>query len=932
MNLESEIMPENKNLILIDAYALIFRAYYAFIRNPRITSEGLNTSAIFGFTLTLDDLIRKFQPGHLAIVFDPPRPTFRHEVYPEYKANRDQTPEDIKTAVPYIKEVADAYGIPILEVPGYEADDVIGSLAVLAEKEGYKTFMATSDKDYLQLLSEARIMLKPPRGGGQYEMIGPEELPRVFHVEHPRQVIDVLALWGDASDNIPGVPGVGEKTAKKLIREFGSLENLLNNTGKLKGKLRENIENNRELVMLCKDLVTIRTDIDLGFDLDTMAYHGPDKQKLLPLFEKLEFRTLAQKLGDVVTDKASGPEQKTLFSVDDQSGDKTPSLHEYADITNTEHRYISVSNGKGLSELVARLSDAKAFCFDTETTSLNALAAELVGISFSVKKGEAYWIQLSSDRDEANNILEILKPVFENESILKIGLNLKYDLHVLRNYGILVKGPFFDTMLAHYILYPEQRHNMNEMSETLLNYSPVSIETLIGDKKSTQKSMRDADPEQLKEYAAEDADITWQLYTILHEKLQQENQLTLAEKIEMPLIEVLLEIERAGCRLDKNILDQYAGELRKVLEKLEQDIHKLAGEPFNVSSPKQLGVILFEKLKITDKIRRTKTKQYSTSEETLMQLSGAHPIVDKVLEYRSVRKLLSSYVEPLPTLVNPVTGRIHTEFNQAIAVTGRLSSVNPNLQNIPVREERGREIRKAFVAADDDHVLLSADYSQIELRLMAHLSGDEEMIRAFRANRDIHTATAARINNIPEEKVTREMRSQAKTANFGIIYGISAFGLAQRLNISRTLAKDLIDGYFRSFPGVKVYMDQSIEQARKKGYAETIFGRRRYLRDIHSSNSVVRGMAERNAINAPIQGSAADIIKLAMINVWREMKSAGYRSKMILQVHDELLFDVFRPELDNLRDMVVREMEQVVSLKVPLIVDYGTGNNWLEAH
>ncbi|NOY37008.1 MAG: DNA polymerase I [Chlorobi bacterium] len=925
-------MEGNRKLILIDAYALIFRSYYAFIRNPRITSKGQNTSAVFGFTLTLDDLIRKFSPGHIAIVFDPPRPTFRHKIYPKYKANREQTPEDIKSAVPYIKQLAEAYGIPILEIPGYEADDVIGTLSKKAAASGYRSFMVTSDKDYLQLLSPDVYMLKPPRGGGNYEIIGMDDLPEVFHVENPGQVIDILALWGDSSDNIPGAPGVGQKTAIKLIEEFGSLENLLANTDKLKGKLKENIENNKKQILLSKDLATIRTDVKLGFDLETMKYRGPDKIMLTGLFRKLEFNTLAKRLIGHETNKQENLQQGSLFSGQEQKSESNQQEEKKETIQSVKHLYRQLNTKEEMRILIGQLSEAKAFCFDSETTSLDVMSAELVGISFAFKDHEAWWVPVPENRAEALRILEEFRPVFEDENVMKIGQNLKFDLHILRNYDLPVKGKLFDTMLAHYLLYPDQRHNLNFMAESLLNYTPVHIEEIIGDKKQQQLSMRDANKEELKEYAAEDADITWQLWELLSRELKKQEMMTLAEKIEMPLVEVLLEMERTGFRVDRKILDNYAGQLRDDLVSLEKEIHEMAGEAFNVSSPKQLGVILYERLKITDNIRKTKTKQYSTSEETLMQLSDKHPIVGKVLEYRSVRKLLTSYIEPLPFLINPETGRIHTEFNQAIAVTGRLSSANPNLQNIPVREERGREIRKAFVASDSQHIILSADYSQIELRLMAHFSGDEEMMLAFRKNRDIHIATAAKIYEVPEEEVSREMRNHAKTANFGIIYGISAFGLAQRLQLSRTKAKEIIDGYFRSFPGVKKYMDESIARAREKGYAETIFGRRRYLRDIHSSNSVVRSMAERNAINAPIQGSAADIIKLAMINIHRKLKNTGYRSKMILQVHDELLFDVYKPEKDLLIDLVREEMEHVVKLKVPLVVDYGTGDNWLEAH
>jgi len=922
-----------KELYLVDAYALIFRAYFAFIRNPRITSKGLNTSAIFGFVTTLEELLKTYHPSHLAIVFDPPRPTFRHKIYPEYKANRDETPEDIRIAVPYIKELAEAYRIPVLEQPGYEADDVIGTLSHQAEEQGYRTFMVTPDKDYLQLLSKRVFLLKPRTKKNEIEEIGINDLPEYFHVEHPSQVIDVLALWGDASDNIPGAPGIGEKTAKKLINQYGSLEKLYDHIDELSGKLKNTLMQYRDQIFLSRDLVTIRTDVPVSFDEKLFENSGLDEEKIRQLFKELEFKTLLQRVIPPKEQEGAVTGTHIQGNLFDQpaSGNDGPSDGKET-IDSVFHDYHLLDTDDKIKELAETLSGLKEFCFDTETTGLNFLDAEIVGLSFSFKPHEGYYVPLPPEHANATKRLMLLKTLFENTSIRKIGQNMKFDMHMLENYDIHVRGTLFDTMLAHYLLFPEQRHNLNDMSENLLGYQPISIERLIGKKGKNQISMRKVEAETIKEYAVEDADLTWQLKEVLEPELKKNGQDKLAEEIEMPLVHVLLKMERAGIRLDPGVLKQYENILKEDLQKLEQEIHKLAGVEFNISSPKQLGEVLFEKMKIVDNAKKTKTKQYSTSEEVLTQLKGKHPIIEKVLEYRSVRKLLSSYVETLPGLVHPQTGRIHTEFNQAIAVTGRLSSANPNLQNIPVREERGREIRKAFVSSGEEYLILSADYSQIELRLMAHLSEDESMIRAFLNNQDIHAATAAKIYNVPLEEVTREMRSHAKTANFGIIYGISSFGLAQRLDISRTKAKELIDGYFKSFPGVKRYMNVSIQKARERGYAETIMGRRRYLRDINSGNSFIRSMAERNAINTPIQGSAADIIKLAMIRVQKILEEKGLKTKMILQVHDELLFDMYLPEKEEVIDLVVYEMENVVKLKVPLTVDYGIGRNWLEAH
>ncbi len=924
---------EKKELYLLDAYALIFRAYFAFIRNPRITSTGLNTSAVFGFVTTLEELLKIYHPSHLAIVFDPPRPTFRHEIYPEYKANRDQTPEDIRIAVPYIRKMAEAYRIPVLEHPGYEADDVIGTLSRQAEKKGYKTYMVTPDKDFLQLLSEKTFLLKPRTRKNEIEQVGLRELPGYFHVEHPRQVIDVLALWGDAADNIPGAPGIGEKTAKKLINRYESLENLYEHIDEISGKLKETLLEYRDQIFLSRDLVTIRTDVPVSFDEKLFENTGLDEEKIRELFRELEFKTLLQRVLPVTGQEnadAEAPVQGNLFDQPSGAAGKEPDGKET--IASVEHHYHLVNSDHEIQELAETLAGLEEFCYDTETTGLNFMDAEIVGLSFSFKAREGYYVPLPPERDAATKRLALLKGVLEDPGIRKVGQNMKFDMHMLANYGIRLRGKLFDTMLAHYLLYPEQRHNLNDMCEALLGYRPVSIEELIGKKGKSQRNMRSVEEETIKEYAAEDADLTWQLKELLEPELKKTGLDTLAETMEMPLVYVLLGMERTGMRVDPEVLKQYEKTLKKELQELEKEIHDMAGMEFNISSPKQLGEVLFVRMKIVENAKKTKTKQYSTSEEVLMQLKGRHPIISKVLDYRSVRKLLSSYVETLPGLIRPDTGRIHTEFNQAVAVTGRLSSANPNMQNIPVREERGREIRKAFVPAGEDYLLLSADYSQIELRLMAHLSGDEDMIRAFLDGQDIHAATAAKIYNVPLKEVTREMRSHAKTANFGIIYGISSFGLAQRLDISRTKAKELIDGYFQSFPGVKKYMEESIRKAREKGYAETIMGRRRYLRDINSGNSFIRSMAERNAINAPIQGSAADIIKLAMIRIQRLLEEKKMKTKMILQVHDELLFDMYLPEQEEVIRNVVYEMEHVVDLSVPLTVDYGTGKNWLEAH
>ena len=933
-------MTENqpKKLFLLDAYALIFRSYYAFIKNPRVTSKGLNTSAIFGFLLTLEEVLQNQKPTHIAVVFDTPTPTFRHEMFKEYKANRDETPEDIKKAVPYIKRLIAAYKIPVIDFPGFEADDVIGTLAKKASGRGFETYMMTPDKDFAQLVSENIFMFKPSRGGNESVMWGVDDIKKEFSVKRPEQVIDVLALMGDTADNIPGAPGVGPKTAMKLISEYGSIEELFRNTDKLKGKLREIIENNREQIEFSKKLVTIELNVPVELKEEELITEIPDRDKLKALFEELEFKTVAAKILSEIDKAEKNDGQKQISVPAEESwqgtlfGDESlPSSSDIPSIEKVSHNYVLLQTTSEIREITGTLLTLKEFCFDTETTSINALESELVAMAFSWEKGTGYLIHFPESQQETKVILEIVRPALEDTEILKIGQNLKFDIQVLANYGIKVRGALFDTMIAHYLLEPDLRHNMNILSETYLSYSPVHIETLIGEKGNTQKNMRSVEVEKLKEYAVEDADVTYQLKEIFEPRIKSEGLGDLAGNIEMPLIRVLADIERNGVILNLENLKAITVNLREDIITLEKEIYSMAGTEFNISSPKQLGDILFVRLKLDDKARISKTRQFITSEEILQRLAAKHPIINKVLEYRGLRKLLSTYVEALPLLVSKRTGRIHTSFNQAVASTGRLSSNNPNLQNIPVRDERGREIRKAFIPADG-HVFFSADYSQIELRLMAHLSKDMSMISDFLSGNDIHAATASKIFGVDIKDVTREMRSRAKTANFGIIYGISSFGLSERLTIGRKEAKDLIDGYFNSYPGVKIYMDESIKKARESGFVTTMFGRKRYLRDINSRNQVVRGNAERNAINAPIQGSAADIIKIAMIRIHDRMKTEKYASKMILQVHDELIFEVFEPELEKIKGMVLYEMANAVKLDVPLKVDWGTGKNWLETH
>ncbi len=932
-------METPKKLFLLDAYALIYRSYFAFIRMPRINSKGFNTSAIFGFTNTLDQVLQQEKPTHIAVVFDPPGPTFRHEMFEAYKANRDETPEDIKKAVPFVKKIIEGYNIESIEVTGYEADDVIGTLAKKADKEGFEVFMMTPDKDYAQLVTENVRMFKPARSGKGADVLGIEEVKQKFGIEDPKQVIDILALWGDSSDNIPGAPGVGEKTSQKLIATYKSVEGLLENTHELKGKQRENIENNKQQILLSKELATIKTDVPVEVSIENLQCKELNIDLLKDVFDELEFRTLAlrilQKTAPARESKVQATAQQTsLFNFETEE-ELIIQQPVFDNIDTIKPSYHLIDGEEKQKKLLSDLSMLKEFCFDTETTDKDANLAELVGLSFSWQKNEAFYVPLPDARTECLSVLEEFRSVFENHEIAKIGQNIKYDILMLKWYGIEVKGKLFDTMLAHYLLEPDHRHGMDYLAEVYLKYKPITFEEVCGPKGKTQITIREAyskNPELVKNYAAEDADITWQLKQILSSKLNEKHLAKLAEQVEMPLVPVLAAMEQTGVKLDAESLKIFGEELKELIISNEKEIQQMAGMEFNVSSPKQLGEVLFDRMKLDDRAKKTKTGQYSTNEETLVRLQEKHPIFAKILDFRGQRKLLSTYVDALPKLINPKTGNIHTSYNQAVAATGRLSSINPNLQNIPIREEQGREIRKAFIPISEDNIFFSADYSQIELRLMAHLSEDPNLMVAFQKNEDIHAATAAKINKIPIEEVSREMRSQAKTANFGIIYGISAFGLSQRLNISRSEGKDLIDGYFESYPKVKAYMDRSIQLARDQGFVLTLLGRRRQLVDINSRNAVVRGMAERNAINAPIQGSAADIIKIAMINIYNKFCDENLKSRMILQVHDELNFDVFKPELERVKEIVLHEMESAISLKVPLIVDCGMGKNWFEAH
>ena len=917
-------------LFLLDAYAIIFRSYYAFINRPTINSKGLNTSAILGFCNTLKEITDKEKPTYLGVAFDEGK-TFRHEAFPPYKAQREATPEDIKQAVPFIKEILKAMHIPVLVAPGFEADDVIGTLAIQAGEAGIETYMLTPDKDYGQLIRENVYMYRPRHGGG-YDIIGQKEIEDKYGIASAQQVIDLLALMGDSADNYPGCPGVGEKTAVKLINEFGSCENLIENSNQLKGKMREKVEGAVEDIKISKFLATIRTDVPMSLDLETLKLQAPDEEKLRAIFENLEFKRFTERFLNKSENKSKPVNnQPSLFG---EFANESPTVTEfssYESIKTISHKYQLVDNQTEATKLCDFLLTNKILSLDTETTSTSAIDAELVGLSFSVAEHEAYYVVVPSNQDEAQAMVNIFKPLYENEDIVKVGQNIKYDYMVLRRYGIDLQGPMFDTMLAHYIVQPELRHNMDYMAETLLNYKTIHIDELIGQKGKNQKSMRDLSPAEICDYAAEDADITLQLKNVLEPQLKEVGGERLFYDIEMPLVKVLADMELNGVCLDTESLSETRRVFTERMQAYERHAYELAGEEFNISSPKQVGDILFEKMKIIDKAKKTKTGQYVTSEEVLMQLKDRAPIVEDILNYRGMKKLLSTYVEALPKLINPRTGHIHTSFNQAVTATGRLSSSDPNLQNIPVRDDDGKEIRKCFIPEAGCR-FFSADYSQIELRIMAHLSGDENMIEAFREGFDIHRATAAKIWKENIDDVTDEQRKKAKQANFGIIYGITTYGLAQRMGIENGEARQLIDDYFRTFPKVQAYMEEAKEQAREKGYAETMFGRRRYLPDITSRNGTVRGFAERNAINAPIQGSEADIIKIAMIRIWRRFKDENIRSKMILQVHDELNFSVYPDEVEQVGKIVIEEMQKACELNVPLVADAGWGDNWLEAH
>jgi DNA polymerase I len=924
-------MATSKTLFLLDAYALIFRAYYAFINNPVKNSKGMNTSPMLGFTNSLNEILKKQDPSHIAVAFDFPGPTFRTDIYSEYKTNRPPTPEDIKKAVPYIKNIIRGFNIPIYEIEGYEADDIIGALAKKAENKGYKVYMMTSDKDYCQLVTENISLYKPKRSGNEVEIWGVEEVQKKFLVDTPLQVIDVLSLWGDSVDNVPGIPGIGEKSSKTLINTYKSIENLIEHVDELKPKQRENILANIDQLKISKQLITIHLETPVEFNEKELRRKEPNIDQLKTIFSELEFKNLSERILNTNIDKKI-PKQGTLFGHNTEADNSQEIQQKIADIKTTKHDYKLTSETTEITALVELLLRQKEFCFDTETTGLDAHRSELVGISFSYRPHEAFYIPISKKPEERQQLLELLKPVFYDKKITKTGQNIKYDLLILQWAGLHVEGPFFDTMIAHYLLFPGQKHNMDFLAEKYLNYRPVSIETLIGKKGKGQLSMRHVNLDKIKEYAGEDADITLQLKHILEKELEKNNLKELFYDIEMPLVPVLAQMEYDGVYINRENLHHFAEELRNEISKIKDRIIKMAGIDFNIGSPKQLGEVLFDRLKIVKNPKLTKTKQYSTSEQDLIKLADKHEIVQQILDYRSLIKLLTTYVESLPKLIHPKTGKIHTSYNQTITTTGRLSSNNPNLQNIPIRTKQGQKIRAAFVPSENNNVILSADYSQIELRLMAHLSNDSEMINDFLKGEDIHRATAAKIFSVEQLQVTKEMRSQAKSANFGIIYGISAFGLAQNINISRQEAKSLIVNYFKTYPGVKIFMDECIKNARKNGYVRTIKNRIRYLEDINSKNPTVRGMAERNAINTPIQGSAADIIKIAMNNIAAKIKKDNYAAKMILQVHDELVFDCPISEVEKLSQMVKHEMEHVIKLQVPLIVETGTGANWLEAH
>ena len=947
-----------KRLFLLDAYALIFRGYYAFIKNPRINSKGMDTSAIMGFMNSLMDVIRREKPDHLAVAFDKGGSDYRFEMYQEYKAHRDETPEAIKIAIPYIQNLLRAMHIPIIEKAGFEADDLIGTLAKQAEKEGFQVFMVTPDKDFAQLVSENIFMYKPARMGNGIEIWGIPEVLEKFEIERPEQVIDFLGMMGDAADNIPGLPGVGEKTAKKFLAEYGSMENLLANSHELKGAIKLKIEANKELGLLSKKLATILLDCPVTFDATDYELSKPDVEKTDELFQELEFRQMKTQFdklfgagkeydeidanGNGTSDeiiqkkpaaKKSNEDQFDLFGFSDASDETTTTNSYYATLENTEHFYQIIQGDLPVKLLLQNLSNQNSVCFDTETTGLDALNAELVGISFSFEKGKGFYVPFPEDQEEAQTLIEKFRSFFENETIEKIGQNLKYDLKILSRYNIQVKGKLFDTMIAHYLINPDMRHNMDILSETYLKYSPKSIEVLIGKKGKNQLSMRNVPMEEVKEYATEDADITFQLKEHFQPILEKVGTKKLFDEIEIPLVQVLADMETEGINLDVDFLKNMSIEMQKDIDTFEEQIYETAGEKFNLASPKQLGEVLFDKMKIGGaKQKKTKTGQYATGEEVLSFLAEEHQIVRDILEWRQMVKLQSTYIDALPNQVDEKTGRVHTDYMQTVAATGRLSSTNPNLQNIPIRTEKGRLIRKAFIARDENYTLLAADYSQIELRIIAAISGEENMIKAFQNNEDIHRSTAAKVFNVPLEEVTKEQRSQAKTVNFGIIYGVSAFGLSNQTNLSRKESAELIETYYQTYPKLKAYMANQVDFARENGYVETVLGRRRYLKDINSANAIVRGGAERNAVNAPIQGSAADIIKIAMINIHKKLTAENWKSKMLLQVHDELVFDVHNSELEKIQPMIKHEMENAFKMAVPLDVEIGLGKDSLEAH
>ena len=936
-----------KKLFLLDALALIYRAYFAFSNNPRINSKGFNTSAIFGFTNTLLEILNKEKPSHIAVVFDVEGPTQRHIEFESYKANREEMPEDLRKSIPIIVELIKGFNIEVYGITGFEADDVIGTLAIKAEKAGFTTYMMTPDKDYGQLVDTNTFIYKPARLGNGAEILGTEEICKKWEIKSVSQLIDILGLMGDKADNIPGIPGVGEKTAIQLIKDFGSIENILQNTHQLKGKLKEKVEINKEMAIQSKRLATIILDCPIELEEEKLAIKKLNKPALLEIFKELEFRGFAQKLlnediGFNETKSVEKPKQQTaqtdlfnspdLFSQDVENNSPKEMVANFKTINELSHIYELIDSTEKIINLIALLKQHHEFCFDTETTSLNTLNAELVGFSFSVKEHEAYYVPINESKQLALEQINLFKPLFEDETKTLIGQNIKYDYQVLKNYGIDIKNKLFDTMVAHFLIMPDMRHNMDLLAQTYLNYSPVSISTLIGKKGSDQLSMRSVDINLIKDYAAEDADITLQLKNNFVPKLIEHELEKLFNEVELPLIKVLANIEREGINIDVPALKEFSLQLQNDIAIVEAEIQSFAGTKFNVSSPKQVGEILFEYLKIIDKPKKTKTGQYATGEDVLSKLESLHPIVAKILDYRELVKLKNTYVDTLPELVNKTTGRIHTSFNQVVAVTGRLSSDNPNLQNIPIRTEKGRQIRKAFIPRDENHILLSADYSQIELRIVASISGDTNMCEAFRLKKDIHTATAAKVFGVNEDEVTKEMRYKSKSVNFGIIYGQGAFGLASNLNIPRKEAQDLINNYFKEYGAIKNYMDDTIEFARENGFVKTLLGRKRWLSDINSNNATVRNYAERNAINAPIQGSAADMIKMAMINIYNELKNNNFKTKMLLQVHDELVFDVYKPELEIVKPIIEKLMREALPLKVPVEVGIGVGLNWLEAH